>query len=201
MRCLLFIILFSACKIGLAQGNSEELFSKGLKRFELEKGVIHFTVKDQPKDTMLVVFDRFGWREVTIEFGKKKFYGMETSVNKRIIHDGTTQFTVNMLNKSGTQIKDELIAKLAGYKNPQELFEAEMDKLGATKTGTDAVIDKNCETWEFTVRGKPGKIWAWNGIELKRESPAGSWEAISIEESLTDGHLAFLEIPADISWK
>lgn len=171
-------LLFSQ---GPKKGNSEELHGKGLKMYAVEKGMIVFDVEGQPNDTLVVAFDRFGWRQVTMEHGEKLYYGLKTKINTKEIVDGHTTFTMNLKDKKGRVKFDKSLSELAAYKSPEELLEARMAKFKATKTGHENILDKACSTWEYESRGKKCKIWVWNGVFLKHVSPSGTRTALQLD--------------------
>ena len=184
----------------LGAGNSNELIEKGLKRLAIEKGMILYKVEDQPNDTLIVVFDRFGWREATMEFGEKKYYGMKTNINTKAVIDGEAYFTMNLKDKTGKLIIDTDLVKLAGYKNPEELFVARMSQMKATKIGLETILDKECDVWQYTSRGKTCKLWSWKGLELKHYTASNKKVAIklNLDPSIEE---AVFSIPKDINWK
>lgn len=179
---LLFLIFLSSCVFSqnAISGNSEELFSKGLKLYELEKAEILYTVEGQPGDTIVTFFDRNGWRQLTSERGEKLYYGMKTKINTCEIKDGHTTITINLLDNKGKAAIDKTITDLASYKGVEELLEARMAKIQAVRVGNEIVLDKDCEVWTYKSRGKDCKIWTWGGIYLKHISPSGTQTAIEI---------------------
>lgn len=200
MRPAFLILLTIVCLKCLAQdtqGNSQELFSKGLKLYEIEKAIITYEVDGQPNDTLVVGFDRYGWRQVTMEYGEKLYYGLKTKINTKEIVDGHTTFDMNLKDKKGKVLYDRSLTDLAGYKNPTELLEARMAKLKAVKTGTETILDKPCETWEYDSKGKKMKIWTWNGIFLKHISPKGTSTALEINLAPDISEMLFVP-PQDV---
>lgn len=166
--------------------------------YGVEKGLIIFDVAGQPNDTLVMVFDRFGWRQVTMEHGEKLYYGLKTKINTKEIVDGHTIFDMNLKDKKGKVKVDYSLTKLAGYKTPAELLEARMSKLKAVKTGTEVILDNECEIWEYEARGKKCKVWVWNGLFLKHVSPTGTRTALSLDLSPEINELLFVP-PADVA--
>lgn len=195
------LILFSMKCLGQGaaptSGNSKELTDKGLKLYAIEKALIIYDVADQPNDTLVVLFDRFGWRQVTMEHGEKLYYGLKTKVNTKEIIDGETTFTMNLREKKGKVRVNKDLSQLAGYKSPDEIFIAQMAKIKATKTGTENILDKECEVWEYESRGKKLKIWSWHGVPLKHISTSGTQTALSINLNPEINELVFVP-PADV---
>lgn len=177
-------ILFSV--VGFSQensslGNSQELVDKNLKLLTIEKALIEFETEGQPGDTLILAFDRYGWRQSQMEFGEKLYYGIKTQINTRKITDGEVTIDLNLKDKKGQLKTDFTLPKLAAYKDTNELFEARMAKLQATKTGSETMLDRECQIWTYQSRGKQFQVWAWEGIILKHRSPSGTITATSID--------------------
>ena len=165
--------------------------------YGIEKGFILFDVEDQPEDTLVVVFDRFGWRQVTMEHGQKLYYGLKTKINTKEIVDGHTTFKMNLKDKKGKVTFDKSLIDLAGYKSSHEILEARMAKLKAVKTGTESILNKECEVWEYEMRGKKYKIWTWKGLFLKHISPKGTRTALELNLNPEINENLFVP-PADV---
>jgi len=197
---LLATLVLPAQEVTDIGGNSEELIRKGLKRFSLEKGMIRYEVEGQPNDTLIVAFDRFGWREVTMEYGEKKYYGMKTNVNTMAVMDGESFYTINLMNNTGKINFGNDLVKLAGYKTPEEIFIARMSQLNATKTGMETLLGKECEVWQYVSRGKPCKLWVWKGLEIKHHTASNKKTATILNLDPTIPEKIFI-IPRDIKWQ
>lgn len=192
---LISLVTFAS---GQTEGNSSELHEKGLKKYGIEKAMIIYDVAEQPNDTLVIAFDRFGWRQVTMEHGEKLYYGLKTKINTKEIVDGHTTFEMNLKDKKGKIKVDRTITDLAGYKNSDELLEARMSKLKAVNVGTEEILGRECQVWQYESRGKPYKVWTWNGITLKHISPKGSRTALEINMEPELNEKLFVP-PADVA--
>ena len=181
-------------------GNSAQLMDEGLKLYPLEKGMIVYASEGQPNDTVIFYFDRFGWRQLTTEKGEKTYYGIKTKVNTRLHKDGSAVHTVNQLDKSGITSAETEFVDLARYKNPHELLEAQMSRIGATLIDSEVVLDRTCEVWSYTSKGKQCKIWIWNSLILKDQGEKYTLTAVSLNLSPNFSDQTFL-LPENITWK
>jgi len=182
-------------------GNSAELMAAGSKLYLLEKGIIHYETDGQPHDTLVFVFDRYGWRQTTAEFGEKVYYGMKTHINTREIHDGLTIYTINLKDKKGKHVTDNALAKMASYKNHEDLLVAQMAKLGAVRTERAAThLDRTCVVWEYVDKTHTYEIWTWQGLILKKQAHKGSITAtqINTESAINE---AWFTVPGDVHWQ
>jgi hypothetical protein len=208
MRTILILALLFAYSVASTQdtsiepfsGNSAELVAQNLKLYPVEKGHISYVTENQPLDTVDFFFDRFGWRQLTIERGEKTYYGIKTKVNTRLHKDGWAVHTINLLDNKGITSKETEFIDLAKYKNPHELLEAQMSRINATMVGTEQLLDQECEVWQYVSKGKECKIWIWNSLILKDQGVKNTLTAssLSLEPTFEKG---VFSIPDGITWR
>lgn len=205
MKVTLCLLLLSPILL-LAQtqppaGNSVQLVSQGARLYPIEKGFIRYEVEGQPTDTLVFVFDRFGWRQVWAEFGLKTYYSMKTPVNTREIVDGLMTYTLNLKDKKGTYSSGHPVAKMASYKGSDELIAAYMAHIGASRVDKEvSFLDRSCQVWAYTDKGSSFEIWTWQGLILRKETAKGCMNAINIDlSSLVKED--WLILPSDIAWQ
>jgi hypothetical protein len=208
MKPALILCILFACSAAFAQeriidpfpGNSAQLVDQGIKLYPVEKGLIAYSSEDQPGDTVIFSFDRYGWRQLTTEKGEKTYYGIKAKVNTRLQKDGAAVHTVNLIDNKGiTSIETEYV-DLAKYKNPHELLEAQMSRIGAELAGSEVVLDKECEVWKYFTKGKECKIWIWNSLILKDrgEKYTRTATSLNLNPDLSD---QTFELPDNITWR
>jgi len=182
-------------------GNSAELVAAGAHLFPVEKGYIHYAMDGQPNDTLVFVFNRYGWRQVTAEYGVKMYYGMKTPVNTREIYDGLMSYSINLKDKKGTYVNGHPVAKMASYKNTEELIAANMARMGAVASDRQAThLGYTCMVWSYTEKGVPLEIWTWQGLILKKQTAKGWINAIELNVSAPVDEKWFV-VPSDIVWQ
>lgn len=201
--CLLFA-LFPAFsqnqEIKPYAGNSAQLVEQGLKLYPIESGSISYLSEDQPGDTVVFYFDRFGLRQLTIERGEKTYYGIKTKVNTRLHKDGSAVHTINLMDNKGITASENEFVDLAKYKEPQELLEAQMSRINASIVGTETLLGKECEVWKYTSKGKECKIWIWNSLILKDQGEKNTLTAteLNLQPNLSDNTF---NLPENITWR
>ena len=123
----------------LREGNSLELYERGLQLYGVESAMILYDVAEQPNDTLVVIFDRFGLRQTTMEHGEKLYYGIKSKINTKEIIDGEVTFDINLQQKTGSISEGNELIQLAGYKSPEEIFLSRMHQLNAVETGSEFI--------------------------------------------------------------
>lgn len=200
------LVLLLLCRMAWAQepppsGTSQELLLSDKKLYPIECGYLRYVMQGQEEDTLVLVFDRYGWRQTTAEYGKKLYYGLKTDVHTRKIQDGVLTWNLNLLNSTGSWATDNVQAKMASYKNWEQLLEARMAQATAIRTDRTAeYLGKTCEVWTYSDGGGAiYEIWTWQGITLRTETPKGT---LSAEEIKLDCPAeAWFQVPDDITWK
>lgn len=206
MKKALTVCFLCVCVIASGQdkpirpvdGNSSELIAQGLKLYPIESGTIVYSVEDQPLDTVIFSFDRYGWRQITIEKGEKNYYGIKTKIHTQFIKDGTAVYNINLLDSKGITSQETEYADLAKYKNPNELLEAQMSRLSATIVGTEILLGKECEVWQYLSKGKLCRIWIWNSLILKDMGIKSTLTAIQLS---TETPNQSFDLPDGIVWR
>ena len=198
---LLLCPLLSVAQSNPPTGNSWQLVTDGAQLYPIEKGYIRYETEGQPTDTLLFVFDRYGWRQVTAEYGVKVYYGMKTQVNTREMYDGLMSYTINLKDKKGSYENGHPVAKMATYKSTVELIAASMARVGAVPTEKQAThLGYTCTVWTYTEKGVQLEIWTWQGLILRKQLTKGWINAKDLNTSAPIDESWFV-LPSDISWE
>ncbi|MBI3260224.1 MAG: hypothetical protein HYZ54_12245 [Ignavibacteriae bacterium] len=116
------------------------------------------------KSTSILYFDDYGRKEMTETFGN---FG-DTKIHEKVIIVHDSVYNIDLVKKTGTK------KKLNGASAPgtidfSTISEKMMQEMGISKSGTDSVLQKQCQVWlmDFKRMKMSGKYWVWNNIPLK----------------------------------
>lgn len=150
---------------------SEEMLAKGFKRYQVEKGIIHYELTGTEKGTLVVYFDRWGLREAQYKNSEMKVFGIKQKTNTVSYLDGENMYNYTPEENTYMRIKNTLVRPVT-----EDMGEGDMTVggkklltgMGGEQTGQETVMGKNCELWE--LKSMKMKNWIWKGISLKMYS-------------------------------
>jgi hypothetical protein len=169
----LYLLLFvSFALVSFSSKISENLENKDpvskVKRYGIEQACIESEIKSQfQTGTEALYFDDWGAREAKYTTMKIKVPGMTQETHTATFLEGTSIYTVDLDNNTGTVAENPMLKELEG-KNMQEVGDQMMIKMGGKKVGTEKFLGKMCEVWEYSNLGT--KSLVWKGIPLKTET-------------------------------
>jgi len=181
---LLILVCFS--NISFSQkGNFQELSDKKLEPFPMPSGQIQYTISGDATGIATLLFSHFGWRQKMSTAYSYTQYGVEGKADKIEIRNGDMLYDIKVDKDMGTSNEDKSLSQLLAYKKRPEAWEAIMLSQGGTKSGTEKILDRDCDVWVFE-KGLLKKLWLYEGVPLKSEKMIGKLSvittALSIEE-------------------
>ncbi len=124
-----------------------------------------------------------------IDFGKiskteiiSKMLGQ--SIKQVILTSDTGIYNLNLIDSSGIYFSIDSTAKTDI--NFRTLNKEKMKELNITKTGSEVVLGKECDIYEFYEKEKDAQIktWIWNGISIKTISTIGGLKVLMQAQKL-----------------
>jgi hypothetical protein len=153
---LMFIVSIS---INFAQNN--------FKKYPYKSGIIKYEWKGFMEGEQTVYFDDYGYLEATYQKTVSEVMGFSTETNEITIVRGAEQITIDLETKTAVKIKNPVLESFEENPNREweEVAKEMMKSLNFKKVGTEKIIGKNCDVYEGM-----GKVWIWNGLNLKTET-------------------------------
>ncbi|HLG18038.1 MAG TPA: hypothetical protein VJH03_26590 [Blastocatellia bacterium] len=195
---LLLVSLASACSkpSGTSSGEmkSEGMKDAGFKRYQIESGIVEYTMSGAQKGAETVYFDRWGMREAKYTRSELTVAGMTQRSNRLTLLDGEWIYAIDLDKRTGAKTQNPLFKQItdrAGTKDLAELGEKMMRDMGGVKTGSEEVAGKMCDVWE--VKNLGSKSWVWNSVTLKVQTKMAGMEITSTATRFD----ADASIPAD----
>lgn len=165
------VLLFSSLLVSAQEGyTAKELAAKGLKRYNVESGIIKCTYSGIMTGEQTIRFDKWGWRESTKGAKSTNMMGFQNTDNTETYLDGITQYTFDPAKKTATKIDNTFLKGIIDGGNAKSLTDAGeqmLKDMGGVKVGTEEILGKTCDIYEMKNYGT--KTWVWNGVTLKTE--------------------------------
>lgn len=158
-------------KSGAKTRNASEMVAAGFKRYNVESGIVEYTLNGAKKGTEKLYFDMWGWREARYESGTIKMMGIEQKSETVQYLDGEWMISYDPQTNYATRMGNPMFKKLtekSDTKNMTELGEKMLENMGGKVTGTETIAGKLCRKWE--ISSLKSTAWVWNGLTLKESS-------------------------------
>ena len=149
----------------------QDYLDNGWKRYQHEKGILHYKYDGSISGKETVYFDSYGWREGKFSEKTISMFGMNQQENKLDVIDGEIQTGIDLNTNQGNRIINSYIQGLRQGNSSKDLTDigTEMlEAMGGKKVGTGEVLGKTCDIYEVANMGT--KTWIWNGISMKTET-------------------------------
>ena len=153
MRRLISYVILLLISVGLACSKSQEtdvsLDDSGMKRYEVESGIIHYTTSHETigmKGTEVVYFDNWGMREGTFRKTETSMMGMKQKSNTMNLWDGEWNYSVDLETNTGTKMKNPMIEGLS-QRDAKEMGDRMLKAFGGEKVGTEEFLGKMCDVY------------------------------------------------------
>ncbi len=114
----------------------------------------------------------YGFKEAEYEKTSSTIMGFTTETDKITIQDGFDLISVDLKEKTGIKMKNEMAVAMAEENIDPAEFGKEMLKAMEYKklSETGTVAGKKCEIWKGNTMGMDIKIWVWKNLTLKSET-------------------------------
>lgn len=198
--CVLLLLLFIASACSKSNGTSSEstksegMKEAGFKRYQIESGIVEYSMSGAQKGTETVYFDKWGMREAKYTKSELAVAGITRKSNTLSLIDGDWIYVIDLDKRTGTKTQNPLLKQIAdrgGTKDLAEFGEKMMRDMGGEKTGSEEIAGKMCDIWEVKKLGS--KSWVWNSVTLKVQVNMGGMEMNSTAAKFEEG----ASIPAD----
>lgn len=147
---------------------SQEMSSEGYKRYGVESGIIETELTGFQKGTETIYFDNWGMREAKYSHTIMTMAGNKREAKIFTLIDGEWIYNIDLDTNKGTKIKNPMIKSIAeqtGQKDFMQLGEKVLEKMGATKVGTEEVLGRTCDVW--AAQAMSMRLLVWKGIPFK----------------------------------
>ena len=151
---------------------ADQLVEKGLKKYELEKGSITYSISGDATGNEAFTFDRFGWRSLKKRSMQFELYGAQRSQVSHETSNGGSIYRLNHTDSTYIKRMDFRWTSQAGQVSPLQASEAILFGLGGTYTSDSTLLGKTCQVWTFENKALK-QMWVWQGIVLKRIGQLG----------------------------
>lgn len=193
LYALLFVVsIASACS--KSNGTSSEgMKEAGFKRYQIESGIVEYTMSGAQKGTESLYFDRWGMREAKYTKSELTIAGITQRSNKLTLMDGDWIYVIDLDKRTGTKTQNPVlkqIADRAATKDLAEIGEKMMRDMGGEKTSSEEIAGKMCDVWEVKKLGS--KSWTWKSVTLKIQAKMGGMEMTTTATKFEEA-----SIPAD----
>ena len=184
-RFFCFLLFAVSTPILAQEGNFQDLSDKGLTPFPWQQGVVIYEISGDANGTAELTFSQNGWRQIMKSDYTYKQYGVEAQSGKTEIRNGDFLYEVKNGGSKGKSTKDKSLSDLLGYKEPQASWDALYTSQSGTKTGTENILNYECDVWTFE-KGITNKIWSYKGLILKSEKMVGKLKVTSTATSFEE---------------
>ena len=175
------------------------LSAQDMKRYDFKSGKVEYKLSGATTGTQTMFFDNYGMKEAKYADMSIDMMGVKQKKNTLTILDGKDTYVVDWEKGTAVKMATPLYNMFPKGKNLQHAGEKMMENMGAEKTGTAKVLNKNCDVWEIKKAGM--KMWMWKSIPLKVEvnmmGMEMNQEATSVETDIKIPASKF-EIPKNI---
>ncbi|MEM7372940.1 MAG: hypothetical protein AAF587_30240 [Bacteroidota bacterium] len=169
--------------------SSAELVKMGYRRFEVEQGIITYTLSGSlQRGSRIIYFDRWGLRQAIYDKAITNVFGLKKKVTSIQFLDGEQQYVYNKRRKTYRSTRQAVFAQLLTEKEETENTQAQkgveafLIGMGGTKMGKETVMGKPCEIWKMTLGGTH---YVWKGMSLRTSSSLfgieTEWQVSKIE--------------------
>ncbi|MEP1095142.1 MAG: hypothetical protein ABJG78_08530 [Cyclobacteriaceae bacterium] len=169
------------------------------KRYGIKSGIIEYELSGAQSGKETVYFDDWGYREAKYTEAEFSFSGFTQKNNSITIMEGKMIYSIDLSTNTGTKVENTMFDGLED-EDLEKMGEKMMKEMGGEKTGTEEVMNKECDVWEIKHMGS--KTWVWKSIPLKTEVNMGMQMNI-VATSITEGDVPAekFEIPEGITFQ
>jgi len=176
-----------------------------LKRYGVKSGMVKFTLTGVQSGTKTLYWDDWGMKETEIKDLKTEYAGVSIEQKEVTVLDGDIIYSYDPEKKTGTKIRNTLLATLAENNKNDDLGEIGLEMLkatGAEKTGNKEVAGKTCDIYETKALGTTSCVWEAVTLEVITTF-AGMETEVTATEVDTDSPVdaSLFELPEDIEWQ
>lgn len=175
------------------------LSAQDMKRYDFKSGKVEYKLTGATSGTQTMFFDNYGMKEAKYADMSIEMMGMKQKKNTLTILDGKDTYIVDWEKGTAVKMATPLYNMFPKGKDIKHAGKKMMENMGAEKTGSGKVLNKNCDVWEIKKAGM--KMWMWKSIPLKVEvnmmGMQMNQEATSIETNIKIPAAKF-EIPKNI---
>ncbi len=167
---LIFALLCTSFIKDKTNENQQKVL-KNLKKYNIESGIIEYSLTGFTKGTQTVYFDNWGIREATYSTTETNMMGITSKTNTLILIDGEWAYNINLDSKTGTKSKNlnyEDMLKYSLDNTIKDISEKTMQDMGGEKVGKEEILKKMCDVWQ--IKKISSKMWMWNGINMKNST-------------------------------
>jgi len=159
---------------------SDFLGEESFKRYQIESGIIEYSLSGNRKGTEIVYFDDWGRREAKYSKTELSMMGITQKSNTLTLLDGVWIYNINLDGKTGTKMSNSMLKDLSESSSDKDLTEVGeemMVRMGGKKIGTEEIQGKMCDVWE--IKNMNTKTWVWKGVTLKTVTKMAGIETLS----------------------
>jgi len=162
--------------------------NNGYRRYQMESGIIEYSITGAQSGTGVVYFDRWGMREA--KYASVEFFspgGVRRS-NTLTILDGDWIYNIDLDKKIGTKKKNVVLKEVldeVDNEDPDAVGKGMMEKAGAEIVGQEKISKMTCDVWEIKQTGE--KTWLWRWLPLKSQARVMGGVVVTAVKKIKEG--------------
>ena len=157
------------------------------KRYQVESGMIQYTISGVQKGKETVYFDHWGMREARYSTIQRPLLGIQHILT---ISDQQWTYIIDLDKKVGNKLQNNILRNFissATARNSFDLSEEMMKYVEGEKIRSEAILGKMCDVWQSKKIGTV--YWFWKWIPIKTQVVLTSQQetvsiATKIEENI-----------------
>jgi len=164
MRKLVWVVI--GCTILLIRAEESRAAEK---RYQIKSGYIKYEISGYTDGIQEIYFDNYGQKEFQINKTTVNMFGVKKTTKSKSLIDGDWMYSIE--GNKATKYNYKEMMQVFAKKNNQgaKAFSEDMIKaMGGKKAGSDKVLGKKCDVYEFTNMGN--KACIYKGMPLRTTS-------------------------------
>ncbi len=141
--------------------------SNKFKLYGFKSAIIEYKLSGQESGTQTTYIKEYGFKQAEYKKTSSSIMGIKSEKNEVVIQDGFDLITVDLKEKTGIKMKNEMaIAMAESNVDPAEFGKEMLKALGGKKLDkTETILGKKCDIWED--KAGTWKQWIWKNRLLK----------------------------------
>lgn len=143
-------------------------YGQKYRRYPFKCGKVEYVLSGNTIGKQIIQWEDYGYKEVTVEESESNLFGQKTVTNKTTLLLGAIAYEWSNSDNKVYQTTNPIALSWENgnfsNKSQEEFNDEIVTALGFEKIGTEVLLGKKCDIYKGL-----GKIWVWNGLNLKTE--------------------------------
>lgn len=143
-------------------------YAQKYRKYPFKSGKVEYKLEGNTTGTRVLLWDDYGYKELSIENSESKMFGQTTVTNSNTLVLGDYIYNWSTEDENLYQSTNPIIDIWTEGKYDEDDIEEfgikTMEQLGFEKIGTETVLGKTCDVYKGL-----GKVWVWKCLSLKTE--------------------------------